>query len=64
LAKAGFHTYNGKTDFSPLLNFYINELTIHVRIIAIVSLVCFAGTCFSGLSDVLEGSGGLQMAVV
>ena len=41
LTKAGFHTHNGKADFSPPLDFYINELTIHVCIIAIVSLLCF-----------------------
>jgi len=34
LTKAGFHTHNGKADFSPPLDFYINELTIHVFIIA------------------------------
>jgi len=33
LTKAGFHTQNGKADFSPSLDFYINELTIHVCII-------------------------------
>ena len=42
LTKAGFHTHNGKADFSLPFDFYINELTIHVCIIAIVSLVCFS----------------------
>jgi len=46
LTKAGFHTHIGKVDFSPPLDFYINELTIHVCIIAIVSL---AGLLFLGL---------------
>jgi len=41
-------THNGKADFSPLLDFYINELTIHVCIIANVSLVCFSWGLFLG----------------
>jgi len=56
LTKAGFHTHNGKADLSPLLDFYINELAIHVCIIAIVSLVCFPVGLFLGLSDVLGWS--------
>jgi len=48
LTKAGFHTHNGKADFSLPLNFYINELTIHVCIITIVSLVCFSWGLFLG----------------
>jgi len=48
LTKAGFHTQNGKADFSPPLDFYINELTIHVCISAIVSLVCFSWGLFLG----------------
>jgi len=46
LTKAGFHTHNGKADFSPLLDFYINELTIHVCIITNGSLVCFSWGLF------------------
>jgi len=46
LTKAGFHTHNGNSDFSPPLNFYINELTIHMCIIAIVSLVYFSWGLF------------------
>jgi len=46
LTKAGFHTNNGKADFSSPLDFYINELTIHVCIIAIFSLVCFSCSLF------------------
>jgi len=48
LTKAGFHTQNGKADFSPPLNFYINELTIHVCIIANGTLVCFSWGSFFG----------------
>jgi len=62
--KAGFHTHNGNADFSPPLDFYINELTIHVCIIANGSWSAFPGASFLGLSDVLKCSGGLQMAVV
>jgi len=39
------HT-NGKADFSPPLDFYINELTIHVCIIVNYSLVCFSWSLF------------------
>jgi len=39
------HTH-GKADFSPPLNFYINELTIHVCIIANGFLVCFSWDLF------------------
>jgi len=46
LTKASFHTYNGKANFSPPLDFYINELTIHVCIIANGSLVCFSWGLF------------------
>jgi len=62
--KSRLHTHNAKSDFSPPLDFYINELTIHVCIICIVPWSAFAGACFLGLSDVLKCSGGLQMAVV
>jgi len=48
LTKASFHTHNGKANFSPRLDFCINELTIHVFIIAIVSLVCFSWGLFLG----------------
>jgi len=48
LTKASFHTHNGKADFSPPLDFYINELTIHVCITAIISLVCFSWGLFLG----------------
>jgi len=48
LTKAGFHTHNGKVDFSPPFDFYINELTIHVRTIANGSLVCFFWGLFLG----------------
>jgi len=41
LTKASFHTLNSKADFWPSLNFYINELTIHMCIIAKGFLVCF-----------------------
>jgi len=30
LTKVSFHAHNCKAEFSPLLNFYISELTIHV----------------------------------
>jgi len=46
LTKAGFHTHNSRGDLSPPLNFYINELTIHVCIIANVSLVSFSWGLF------------------
>jgi len=45
LTKASFHTHNGKTDFSPPLDFYINKLTIHMCIIA----NCSHGLLFLGL---------------
>jgi len=48
LAKAGLHTHNGKANFSPIFNLYINELTIHVCIIAIVFLVCIFWSLFLG----------------
>jgi len=48
LTKAGFHTHNGKADFLPPLNFYTNELTNHVCIIANGSLVCFSWCLFLG----------------
>jgi len=48
LTKASFHTHDGKADFLPSLDFYINELTIHGYIIAIVSLVCFSWGLFLG----------------
>jgi len=49
LTKAGFHTHNGKVDFSPPLDFYINELTIHVCIIVNGPMICFSWclTCLS-----------------
>jgi len=62
--KSGFHTHNGKADFSPPLNFYINELTIHLCIIANGSLVWFSWACFSCLSDMFKCSCDLQIAVV
>ena len=45
-----------KADFSPPLDFYTNELTIHMCIIANSSLVCFPRACFLGLSNMLEWS--------
>jgi len=48
LTKASFHTHNGKADFLPLLDFYINELTIHVCIITNGFLVCFSWGLFLG----------------
>jgi len=63
LTKASFHIHKSKVDFLQPLNFYINELIIHVCIIANDSLVCFPVTYFLGLSDMLKCLGGLQMAV-
>jgi len=34
---------HGKADFSPPLNFYINELTIHLCIIAMFPWLLFLG---------------------
>jgi len=39
-------TRHGKADFLPPLNFYINELIIHVCIIANDSLFCFSWGLF------------------
>jgi len=58
--KVPFHIHNGKADFSPLLDFYINELTIHVCIIANGFPFAFPMASFSGLSDLLECLGGLH----
>jgi len=41
LTKASFHTHNDKAYSSPPLNFYINELMIHVCIVVNGSLVGF-----------------------
>jgi len=54
--KAGWLTHNGKADFSQPLDFYIDrvvvkyppELTIHVCIIAVVSLISFSWGLFLG----------------
>jgi len=42
LTKASFHKHNGKADISLPFDFYINELTIHVCIIANGPLVYFS----------------------
>jgi len=52
---ASTHTMARLHDFSPLLDLYINELAIHVCIIAIGSLVCFSWDLF------LEPVWGAQM---
>jgi len=44
--KASFHTHNGKADFSPPLDFYINEQTIHMCIITNTYLVYFTSGLF------------------
>jgi len=58
------HTHNGKADFSQPLDFYINELKIHVCIIANGSLVCFSCGLFLRPVWCAQVLGGLQMAVV
>jgi len=40
------HIHNSKADFSQPLDFYINELAIHVCIIANGSLICFSWGLF------------------
>ena len=45
---AGFHTHNGKANFSPTFKSSINELTIHVCIITNGSLDCFSRGLFLG----------------
>jgi len=61
LTKASFHTHNGKAEFSPPLDFYINELTIHVHIITWSD---FPGACLLALSNIFKCLGDLLIAVV
>jgi len=60
LTKAGFHTHNGKADFT--ITQFIHQWTNNPCVMFPWS--AFPGACFLSLSDMLECSGDLQMAVV